>query len=360
MPAPPRRVTLRDIAAAAGVHFTTVSLALRNHPRLPRETCVRLQALAEKLGYVPDPMLASLANYRSNLRPAGYQATLAWVTAHPTRHGWRDWPIFGEHYAGAESRAAALGYRLEEFWLGEPGLSAARAAQILQSRGITGLLIAPQPRAGATLELPWERFSAITIGYSLAQPQLHMACAHQYRCIRLALHELALRGYRRPGLVMLRSSDERVDHNWLAGLLVEQFAGIAIAPPLLLEAWDEAAFAAWLRRHQPDALVSKCVEVEAALLRLGRAVPRDIGVGFLTDTHPGDKHSGVDENPRQIGAAAVDFLIGMLHRNERGAPEHPHRLLIEGTWIEGRTVRPRPAAQQIEPAPRRRAAARRR
>ena len=41
--------------------------------------------------------------------------------------------------------------------------------------------------------------------------------------------------------------------------------------------------------------------------------------------------------------AAVDFVVGMLHRNERGVPVVPHRLLIDGVWIEGTTVRPRPA-----------------
>ena len=34
----PRRVTLADIAKQANVHVTTVSLALRNHPRLPEKT----------------------------------------------------------------------------------------------------------------------------------------------------------------------------------------------------------------------------------------------------------------------------------------------------------------------------------
>ena len=36
MTSPVRRTTLRDIAKAAGCHFTTVSLALRNQPKLPR------------------------------------------------------------------------------------------------------------------------------------------------------------------------------------------------------------------------------------------------------------------------------------------------------------------------------------
>jgi len=39
-----RRVTLADIARKAGVHVTTVSLAMRNHPRLPEKTRQRIQA----------------------------------------------------------------------------------------------------------------------------------------------------------------------------------------------------------------------------------------------------------------------------------------------------------------------------
>ncbi|HZZ57506.1 MAG TPA: LacI family DNA-binding transcriptional regulator, partial [Opitutaceae bacterium] len=50
-----RRVTLADVARKAGVHVTTVSLALRNNRRLPEPTRLRLQALAKRMGYAPDP-----------------------------------------------------------------------------------------------------------------------------------------------------------------------------------------------------------------------------------------------------------------------------------------------------------------
>src|SRR5690606_18100520 len=56
----PRRVTLSDIAKQAEVHVTTVSLALRNHPRLPERTRKRIQKIAEELGYQPDPVLQAL------------------------------------------------------------------------------------------------------------------------------------------------------------------------------------------------------------------------------------------------------------------------------------------------------------
>jgi hypothetical protein len=37
---------------------------------------------------------------------------------------------------------------------------------------------------------------------------------------------------------------------------------------------------------------------------------------------------------------AVDLLVDMLHRNERGVPIIPYMLMVEGSWCEGRTLRP--------------------
>ncbi len=336
---------MRDIATAAGVHFSTVSLALRNHPRLPKATCERVQKVAAQLGYVPDPMLASLASYRRILRPVSYRATLAWVSAFPGRDDWRNVQIFRKQHAGAQQRAEEIGYKLEHFWLGEPGLSPARASQILRTRSITGLIMAPLPRAGGVLKLDWADFSTVAIGYSLVSPGLHVVSAHQYRCIRLAVQELRGRGYGRIGLVMLVASDDRVDNNWLAGLLIEQH-GMSSGErllPLLMTKWDEREFAAWMNEARPDAIITKLGQVVPVLHAMGLRPPEGLGLVYLGDAHPGEGHSGVDENPQQVGAAAVDFVVGMLHRNERGVPAVPHRLLIDGIWIEGTTVRPRPA-----------------
>jgi LacI family transcriptional regulator len=346
MPAPPPRITLRDVAAAAGCHFSSVSLALRDHPRLPAATREKIRAVARQLGYVADPMLASLSSYRRTRQPVPFRSTLAWLTNHPTRDGWKKAAIFHQYFLGAEERARALGYKLEEFWLRERGLSGARASQILHARNVAGLLLAPQPAAGIALELDWPVFSAVALGYTLAHPSLHLVSTHQYRSMKLAVRRLLDRNYRRIGLVMLQASDDRVDHNWLAGYLVMQqvLPAARRLPHLFLAEWNEAAFAAWVRRHRPDAIVTKCPEVLPALRRLGRRVPADLGVALLTlENFTGD-FAGVDENPREVGAAAVDYVAGMIHRNERGVPAMPQRVLIEGTWVDGSTVRPAPAS----------------
>ena len=45
-----KRITLRDVAKAAGVHFTTVGLALRNNPRISPATATRVRTVADQLG----------------------------------------------------------------------------------------------------------------------------------------------------------------------------------------------------------------------------------------------------------------------------------------------------------------------
>jgi hypothetical protein len=44
------------------------------------------------------------------------------------------------------------------------------------------------------------------------------------------------------------------------------------------------------------------------------------------------------KNSFQIGVMAVDLLVDMLHRNERGIPTIPYRLMVEGSWCEGKTL----------------------
>jgi DNA-binding LacI/PurR family transcriptional regulator len=163
------------------------------------------------------------------------------------------------------------------------------------------------------------------------------------------MEQLLARGYRRIGLTMLRASDERVDHNWLAGYLVvqERLAVRDRVPAQFLARWSESEFAAWLQRHRPDAVISKCAEALPALRRLGYRLPQDLGAAFITRVAAGRDASGVNERPIEVGAAAVDYVAGMLHQCERGVPPQPRRLLIDGVWIEGRTVRAR-AEERID------------
>ena len=56
--------TLQDVADRAGVHRSTVALALRDHPRIPEATRVRIKAVADQLGYRVNPFVAALMQSR--------------------------------------------------------------------------------------------------------------------------------------------------------------------------------------------------------------------------------------------------------------------------------------------------------
>ena len=60
------RVTLSDLAHALGVSAMTVSRALRGEPRVQSELAVKIKAMAEQMGYVPDPAARALASQKSN------------------------------------------------------------------------------------------------------------------------------------------------------------------------------------------------------------------------------------------------------------------------------------------------------
>src|ERR1051325_9261392 len=72
--------TMQRIADAAGVSRMTVSLALRNHPRISAATRERIRQVAERLGYHPDPEVSKLMAYLRRAKPAKHARVLGLFT----------------------------------------------------------------------------------------------------------------------------------------------------------------------------------------------------------------------------------------------------------------------------------------
>lgn len=336
-----RRLTIRDIASSLGCHYSTVSLALRNDVRLPEATRNKIRKAAIKMGYRPDPMVQALASYRTAIRSASDHGTLAWLTNQREAQLGKDY-AFRRHAEAAILRAAQLGYRIEEFVLRAPGMNPRRMVQILQARGITGILVAPQPagRIRARIRMDWSPFSAVTIGYSLAWPPVHLVANHQFNTAKQAFRELTALGYRRIGFLMDSSVNGRSNGGFVGGYLAEQvrWSEECQIRPWLYKQWDLAALRRWFRTNKPEALlVHDSAVMERITRELNLRVPNDIGIVCLSETSKG--YAAIDQNSREIGIAAVDLLVSMIHRNERGIPAIPRRLLIEGTWRDGKSVR---------------------
>ncbi len=351
-----RRVTMADVAKSAGVHVTTVSLAMRNHPRLPEATRLRIQRLAVKMGYRPDPLLRALIAYRGHSMARRNEPTLAYVTNWNTRLGWKDVTAHPDFYSGAERKANQLGYKLEHFWMREPGLSHGRLSAVFVARGIAGLIIASHGREmGDALQFDWRCFSAVKIDYFPHKPLLHNVTNNQCDTIRLAMQKVAAAGYRRIGFVMHRGWDHAVDHLWTAGYLCEQqhLAEVERLPAHIfpeaepIERWfnegnapveaDFEPFREWLGRHRPDVIISKGSFVLPLLKKMGVRVPQDVAfVDVFLEEFRGAT-AGVRQNHEEVGAAAVEILAGQLQHSKLGVPEIPTTTFVDGTWFDGAT-----------------------
>lgn len=340
------RTTQADVARTAGVHRTTVSLALKDHPRIPVATRKRIRRIADQMGYAPDPMLSSLVAYRTQKRPAAFHGKLAWLVSSARGFNWRDVPHFRDSYDGALARARRCGFEFELFDLHSASIRPGRLAEILRARNISGLLLCPQRIPHVTLEFPWEKFSAVTFGYGVAEPKLHTVSPAHYLAVRRIMDELHRLGYRRIGLALDGAQNERTDGNNLAGYLVgENAAQRPLAVPPFHEPYTSvAALGKWIQKHQPDAIVSGAYYVLDMLRELGVKVPTQLGVACPCIPSPDSGLSGVFEDWKCIGEIAVDVLVAMLNRGERGVPARPQRLHVEGPWIPGRTLRPQPRA----------------
>lgn len=347
-------VTMAQVAEKAGVHVTTVSLALRNHPSLPERTRDRIRKLAEEMGYRPDPNLRALMAYRRSQQQTRTIQTLAYVTNWDSRWGWQDFPAHGLFFVGAQQRSEALGYRLEHFWLGEPKLSERRLGEILHSRGISGVVLASQRfDSDARLDMEWSRFASVKIDYFPHEPRLHMVTNDQRSILRLATRKVRAAGYRRIGLALHRDWDRGVDGSMSSGHIEAQqeypledrvpihFIEKVDSPPAD-ERWGGRAplsrLAEWVREWRPDAVIGFGPALRPQLEALGLRVPQDIGFADLFLGAEDGSVAGIRHNCRRVGEVAVELLAGQLQLNTFGLPEYPTSTLVEGTWFEGETL----------------------
>lgn len=331
---------MKDVARAAGLSQPTVSRALQNHPAVKEATRLHVQEVAAKLNYRPNSLVSVLMAGLKGRRAPLSATTIAFVSAYPQREGWRGFVDFNEYYEGAIERAASQGYTLEHFWLKDRGMNARRLTKILETRAIQGVLVAPLPRALGHLSLDWSRFASVALGYTLTRPNLPRATNDQYQTIILALRNLRRYGYHKIGFVMESYSDARVLHRWVAGYLAFRmdYPALAMMEPTLLPELTESNIVEWYKTRMPDAILASDSRIIGWLNNAGIKIPGDVAFASLSVGSTSTEIAGMNQNSRLVGAAAIDMIVGQLHRNERGVPLHPRLTLIPATWVDGPTV----------------------
>lgn len=128
--------TLREIAANVGVTPTTVSLALRDSPRISEATRQRVKQVADDLGYRPNAELSRVMMQLKNRQRSDVRPVMALVMP-GDRNADENKPLLGMFQGLAET----AGYGMDVIRLGEQAMSFARMTDILRNRGIRGALL---------------------------------------------------------------------------------------------------------------------------------------------------------------------------------------------------------------------------
>jgi DNA-binding LacI/PurR family transcriptional regulator len=315
---------------------------MAKNPMIAAATRERIFAVAKKLGYQRDPMLAALASYRRSNTAVAFHGVLAWVVHTEGSYDWSTKPHYWDYYQGLKERASELGYRVETFDLKQYRGNYARLTSVFHTRNIRGILFCPQPKAHTLMPLSFDQVSAVTMGYTVQSPKLHMVSTNHFASMREMVQTLYERGYRRIGYAVPAEYEERIDRNYLAAYCLER------------EGWPKSDwipqftapittknFRAWLRAHQPDVVIVSHELFPEIIAELKIQVPAQLGVVFPSvpvDRFP--QFAGIDDDSREVGRVAAGFLTSLVERGERGIPHRPQRLLVRGVWHDAPSIRP--------------------
>ncbi len=331
-----KRTTMRDIGEAVGVTASTVSLVLRGSTAVSEKTRQRVLRAARDLGYRADPYVSALMVNRRKGKLPGASPVLAFATAFSTPDGWKSaGPDYLAYFEGARARAAQKGFRLEPFWLGPDGERGRRASGVFHARNINGVLLPPLPAGLAGLDLDWDFATHVALGFSLMNPSLNRVACDHFQSMILALRECRNQGLRRIGLVVTEIENRRTDYRWTAAFFIEQrnIPPKERVPPLFLKNWDGNPCSDWVAKHKPGAiLVATADAAVSGLIQAGCAEPDRPKLVSLRRGDGEDNVPGIHQAPALLAATAVDFLVGAMGRGERGVPEHPNTILIDGVW----------------------------
>lgn len=331
------KITIQDVAKAAGVSTQTVSRVLNNRPDVSTETRSRVQEIIETLGYAPNVIARNLSRGRSN-------------TIGVIGHGLI---YFGSSsvLTGIEGKINELGFSLTLSLI--DNFDPAQVESILYdlvSRRVEGIIWAV-PAIDQIFGWLAEKLSKIetpVVFINKGPTDSEFVSAMDNRLGgKLATEHLMEQGYRRIGIIT-GPTDWWESQERLAGWReVVTNAGYSNIDDLIVEGdWGAPSGDVGLQN-----LIDRDSEIDAVFIsndqmalgamqasrRLGLNIPEDLGiVGF--DDIPEAAYfypslTTIRQNPQELGAMAVDWINAIIQARQTGVDLEPGV-----SWSEPRLV----------------------
>jgi LacI family transcriptional regulator len=330
-----RRITLRDVAGAAGVSIATVSRALNEDPQISIATRERVAATAEALGYVPDLAARSLAVRVSR--------TFGLMVPDATD------PIHGTVVAGFEQAAHAAGYTvIVANSLGDAGREG-RAIREFSAHRADGLALMGSILDQETISRMVQPSPVVFLNSErldhgrLADLEAGCLRPDEPEGIRLLVGHLVEQGCHRFAYVGADRGASNTIRQEAVAAQVRRRLGVEPIPPLSWVPGQRAELAAALRDAAADAVIGYDDRVALSLLdgfrTVGLRVPDDVAVSGFDDipfaaiSNP--RLTTVVQPAAQMGELAVAELLEAIETGSLA----PSRVLAVRLVVRESTIR---------------------
>ncbi|WP_407051094.1 LacI family DNA-binding transcriptional regulator [Methyloraptor flagellatus] len=310
-----RPATIVDIAAAAGVSKSTVSLVLRGSPLVKAETREKVERVIERYGYVYNRGAANLRKATSSFVGLLISDLMN--------------PFFTELAVGVEDALYRLGFVPILANTNEDLERQAHVLRSLREHNLAGVIMSPArgSRAWDLANLPTRSVpTVITMRRVEGSPLPYVGPDNRAGSRKATEHLIGL-GHRRiayvGGYASITTQQERIA-GWRDAL---HAAGLPADHSLIFESMPtragglEAAATMLASSRRPTAIVcyNDVVAIGAtrAIAEAGLVVGRDVAVvGFDDIAEAADNNpplTTIDAGTRGIGQRAAEVLLGLIH-----------------------------------------------
>lgn len=311
------KVTIKDVAKAAGVSPSTVSRALHDNNRISQEVRQRVRQVAKEMNFHPNQMARSLVDRKSRIVGIVFPGDAGQSLGHPFYPA----VLQGLGHAASEERYHLL------LATGSQAVSSAEAGSNLADSGyISGLiLLAAEDEPAEELHIP-----TVVIGRPIRSETPYFVDNDNVKVGREAVHYLTQRGHSR---ILFLGYDKHfvvtVDRCKGYKEALAQ-AGLPIRTDWIVSSRfnqnttdSERLRQIFRSSSHPTAVVCmddmQAISLTSLLADMHLCVPEDVSLISFNNTEAGRYHSpaltSFDVNPYRLGVSAMNLMLDVIQGN---------------------------------------------
>jgi LacI family transcriptional regulator len=340
-------VSLRNIADKLGVSVSTVSLALRNSPKISVKRRLEIRRTATEMGYKQDPRVSELMEHLRQTRHTRTHSRVAVLVPDLVVADLGNYPPVPALIRGVKEMAKSVGFGVDVIYLTGPGMNSRLARKIILARGIKGVVVAPFSNGVAELNFDFEGLCVATAGYSIVKPALHRACPDYLKMMDEMLSMCVSAGCQRIGLVMTYKEGGNGFKLFTSSFLYFQSKLPESARLPILESprrdpahedkIDPVKLSKWLKKNKPDVVIGGASALRT-VQSIGLKVPEDFSFVSMDVSESPHDAAGANHCYDMVGHESFKLLHSSLNLNVTGVPEHPRVVMVDSHQQSGFTL----------------------